>query len=162
MASWTSGNARHEELETDRYFDVRSEIDSLASELAARRARSNDLGLLRAIHTQLASAVEREDYPGMVAWNVRFHQELYRASASRPLVWIGEAILEALVRFTLMPRAGRLEREVAVAQHQAILQALEAGSAGQARLAARIHVETMRQCWRLALGRTPPTGELLG
>ncbi len=150
------------ELETDRYFAVRMAMDGLAAELAARRVAAKELLALRTAHHRLVEAVRLQDRLAMVMWNVRFHEELYRVSSNRPLLWIAEPVLQALVRFTLLPSAGRDDQQVVIAQHEDILRALEAGDVERARLAAAVHVRTMHDRWRLALGQEPTIGMGVG
>lgn len=134
-------------LETENFFVVRREVDGLAAALAARRTGPGGLASLWVAHRNLADAMREGDRLGMVSWNVQFHEELYALARSRPIRWIGGALLLELARFTLLPVTSPSGKALVLAQHEAILRALESGSADRARRAAEIHIETMRVRW---------------
>lgn len=134
-------------------FLVRAELESLATELAARKRTPTDVQEMDAAHRRFAGVtaevlrVETEDRPQLIsAWvqaNHSFHDVIYRI-ADVPMVeriakrarrtFSGQAVWEA----------GGAEVDVLyeanVLQHRAIREAVAAGSTAGARALARDHV----------------------
>jgi GntR family transcriptional regulator, transcriptional repressor for pyruvate dehydrogenase complex len=124
-------------------IEVRRALEVHIATLAARRATKGDVADMEmSIAAMRAGGDESEAFH---AADVRFHENLARASGNRLLVFLIEAFAEPLRESRLRSFAGHQARgggvEDVVQQHQTILDAVKARSPKAAAEAMRYHLE---------------------
>ncbi|MFD1912789.1 GntR family transcriptional regulator [Halodurantibacterium flavum] len=119
-------------------YVVRSELEGLAARLAARHATEEEVRVLRAMVEEDRALL---DAPTALARaNRRFHKQIHLASHNRYLVQQLDLVHRsmALLASTSLAAEGRGER--ALAEHDAIVRAIEARDGDAAYAALRTHI----------------------
>ncbi|HOG78408.1 MAG TPA: GntR family transcriptional regulator [Anaerolineaceae bacterium] len=121
-------------------FAVRAALEGLAAREATAHLTPGALAEAAALLAEHAGAAERGDLEQASTLNRQFHDLLLRLANNAWLTQILSNLDEHLQRYRLLSafQAGRLEKSVA--EHAAILQALQAGDAAAAEVAARQHL----------------------
>jgi DNA-binding GntR family transcriptional regulator len=125
-------------VETDA---VRQAIDGLAARLASEVARPRDVDHLRWLNAELARAAdEGRSAQEVSAANLRFHEAVCTVGGNRLLLTMMQALHGRVSRFhgTTFAVPGRSAE--AVAEHDVIVDAIEARDADAAESAAREHI----------------------
>jgi DNA-binding GntR family transcriptional regulator len=119
-------------------YVVRAELEGLAARLAAKHATPEEvrvlLGMIAEDHAHL------NDPEAMSRANKRFHRQIHLASHNRFLVQQLDLVHRsmALLATTSLAAVGR--SEAALAEHEAIVRAIEAGEGERARQALSDHI----------------------
>ncbi|HEY8476277.1 MAG TPA: GntR family transcriptional regulator, partial [Chloroflexota bacterium] len=145
------------EKEVLEVYAVRAVLDGLAAALAAKEASPPDVARLRWINQQLAEAAERQEFRAMAALNIQFHEAICEAAHNGMLLHFVRQIHDWVRRFesTTLAHPGRAE--AAIAEHERLLQAIEAGDAELAERLAREHMSNALQV-RVAMLRASAAG----
>ncbi len=119
-------------------YVVRGELEGLAARLAARHATPEEIRVLREMLEADQSLLG--DPSAMSRANKRFHKQIHLASHNRFLVQQLDLVHRsmALLATTSLVAEGR--GEVALAEHAAIVDAIEAGDGDAADKALREHI----------------------
>lgn len=119
-------------------YVVRTELEGLAASLAARHATSEEVRVLRDMVTNDTRLLR--DPEAMSRANRRFHKQIHLASHNRFLVQQLDLVHRsmALMATTSLTAAGRPEDTIA--EHDAIVTAIENGDCDGAREALRAHI----------------------
>jgi DNA-binding GntR family transcriptional regulator len=119
-------------------YVVRAELEGLAAELAARHATDEEVRVLRDMVSDDARLMD--DPKAMARANRRFHKQIHLASHNRFLVQQLDLVHRsmALMATTSLAAAGRPED--ALAEHDAIVSAIENRDAEAAGAALRAHI----------------------
>ncbi len=138
-------------------LDVRRALEVHIAVLAARRATKSDIADMEmSINVMRAGEDESEAFH---AADVRFHENLAAASGNRMLVFLIEAFADPLRESRLRSFAGHRARgggiEDVIQQHQAILDAVKAGSPKAAAEAMRYHLQQTESDLRALLQGMP-------
>jgi DNA-binding GntR family transcriptional regulator len=135
---------------------IRAALEGVAARLAAGRITEAQLGHLRFILAELATATEAFDTARLIEANERFHTAVLAAADN---AFLANAV-KALRGYYLMTqnrmRTAQLEPRKAQAEHEAIVAALAAHDGEAAEAAMRAHIaRTVETLWaeQLALGR---------
>lgn len=126
---------------TDELHEVRSHLEIPGARLAARRRGSAQLGRLREIVEESRAA---EDPIAWVRLDLAFHVELASMSGNRVQVLLVEALRELLTEQSLSVARLPARLVAATEEHQAILEAVEAGDARAAEKAMSRHLDRIR------------------
>lgn len=119
-------------------YAVRAELEGLAARLAAQHAAPEEIRVLREMVEEDRALVHD---PGALARaNRRFHKQIHLASHNRYLVQQLDLVHRtmALLATTSLAVEGRSQK--AIAEHDAIVQAIEARDADAADTALRTHI----------------------
>lgn len=121
-------------------YEMRVVLERTAAELAAKHGTEAEFDTLAALNRQIAE--ERESPSRAAAINQEFHRGLYLACRNRFLLDAARGLNNALLLLgpTTYTDAGRID--TVVAQHAAIIEALDAGDAEAAGAAAEAHLQT--------------------
>jgi DNA-binding GntR family transcriptional regulator len=142
------------EREVLEVYAVRAALDGLAASLAAEQATPPDRARLRWINQQIADAAGRSDFPRMAELNIELHEALCDAAHNGMLLLFTRQIHDWVRRFgeadTTFSRPGRAAE--ATAEHEQIIDAIEAGDAERAGALAREHMNRAREA-RIAMLR---------
>jgi DNA-binding GntR family transcriptional regulator len=131
-------------------YVVREDLEGLAARLAAVRCPPETLARLRSVHDEMEQSAAREDAPSLVRQNLVFHRLLREAAGNsyleRFLTQVEHAVRRVPSSFTRPGRPAGV-----VAEHAAVLKAIEAGDGEGAERAARQHMHNARDVRLAAL-----------
>ncbi|MFC7406804.1 FadR/GntR family transcriptional regulator [Georgenia alba] len=121
-------------------IEIRTALEVLAAERAATRASEESLGALRAHLEQMSS--RRRDFPEFVEADMHFHQEVAAMAGNEALSGMLQSV-RSLLRIWV-DRSVTREQEAtdAIAEHERVLAALEAGDPSAAHEAMTDHMRT--------------------
>jgi DNA-binding GntR family transcriptional regulator len=77
-----------DEQEIEQIFEVREELDALATRKAAKNVKKTDIRFLKRMAEQFEKSVGRGDFGEMISINENFHDYIYELSNNQPLVQI--------------------------------------------------------------------------
>jgi DNA-binding GntR family transcriptional regulator len=131
-------------------YDVRVALDGLAAEMAARHATPPDVAQLRWVSDQLRTAGNSGEYEQMSGLSLEFHEWVARASGNSFLLSQVRMVHDRVRRFerTTLQHPGRWES--AAAEHDLIMDAIEAGDVDRAVETAKSHMLNAKKI-RLAM-----------
>ncbi|WP_432449330.1 GntR family transcriptional regulator [Aliiroseovarius marinus] len=119
-------------------YVVRAELEGLAASLAAQHAAPEEIRVLREM---VEDDRNRLDDPAALARsNRRFHKQLHLASHNRYLVQQLDLVHRTMALLATTSLAAEGRSETAVAEHDAIVTAIEARDQDAARSALRAHI----------------------
>jgi len=119
-------------------YEVRGVVEGLAARLAARHAAPEEIAVLRAmVEADRALAGQ----PGELARaNKRFHRQMHRASHNRYLNQMLQGMRRSLALLSTTSLAAPGRGDESVAEHDAIVRAIETRDEDAADAAARRHI----------------------
>ncbi len=119
-------------------YVVRAALEGLAASLAARHAAPEEIVVLRGMVEQDRALIND---PGQMARaNRRFHKQIHLASHNRFLVQQLDLVHRSMALMATTSLAAEGRAEVALAEHDAIVGAIEAGDAAAAHDALKAHI----------------------
>jgi DNA-binding GntR family transcriptional regulator len=130
--------------EATRILQVREVLEGLAAALAAEQATPAQLAELRRIITEMENTLAAGDLLGQLPLAGRFHRVIIEAAANEFVEQFLGMLHAPLVRhqFRIILLPGR--RDASLAEHGAILTALEQRDAARAEQAMRRHMAQLR------------------
>lgn len=131
-------------------YDVRVVLDSLAAELAAKKATPPEVAQLKWLNEQLMAVGGSGDFERMSSLNLEFHDWMARAGQNAFLLNQLRGVRDRIRRFDRTTFEYPERWKGVVAEHEAILTAIEAGDPDKAGEAARTHMRNSKQI-RLAM-----------
>ncbi|MFJ6727924.1 GntR family transcriptional regulator [Streptomyces sp. NPDC091281] len=126
-------------------FLAREAIEGLVGRLAAenaeasRASRAPLLPGLRRTHDEMRAAVAAGDARLLSELNARFHRQLAEATGYRILTELTEQLLLAVQRYRVVTPKNTADWPSVLAEHEAILEALDGGDPASVAEAARRH-----------------------
>ncbi len=143
-------------------YMVRSELEGLAARLAARHATEEEVRLLREMIELDKARVG--DPAALARTNRRFHRQVHLASHNRYLVQQLDLVYRSMALMASTSLAAKGRSEVALAEHSAIVNAIEKGDGEAAAKALKAHISRafearLRQDAEDAARRDPPVVE---
>jgi DNA-binding GntR family transcriptional regulator len=117
---------------------VRAEVDALAARLAAGRIPDATLDELEGLIDEMLARLEDQDFPGVTAADVRFHELIAEASQNHALTRAFEQLAPFARTFITLTLPNVDVRGI-VLEHRPILEALRAHDPDRAAEAARAH-----------------------
>ncbi|MCP1415742.1 GntR family transcriptional regulator [Paenarthrobacter sp. A20] len=121
-------------------YHLREEVESLAMRLAIPRMDAARIATLRELNEQMRRGIGHADEAEMSALNSEFHLEIARATTFTSIADVVGELLTKVRRYRAVIADFASDWEHAIAEHDEILAALEAGDADSAIGAARRHV----------------------
>ena len=121
-------------------FEVMAELEAMAGRLAARRIRAGEMAALRAVHAECEAAAARGSADGYYAANGRFHHLIYTAAGNGFLLGEASRLHARLKPYRRLQLRAPQRLAASLAEHEAVLAALEAGDGAGAAVALRDHV----------------------
>ncbi|MGC9665404.1 GntR family transcriptional regulator [Planosporangium sp. 12N6] len=124
-------------------YEVRSALEAAAARGAAQRHTDLDLSRLEAIHEEMLKLPE-SDVEGMISWNYRFHEAMWRASHNATLEGVITRLISRLRRYpqTTLSFPGRWE--LVLGEHQELIDAIRASDPDRAGTIAGEHMTRAR------------------
>lgn len=126
-------------------LEVRAALDRLATELAAMRARPENIRQLENLHKQYIACLEKENIQGAIKKDVEFHEVIYNAAGNSKLTSVAGNLREQIYRFRVLYMKDFSNAEEVLKEHQAILQALREKKAELAGKLAEEHIAHQKQ-----------------
>jgi DNA-binding GntR family transcriptional regulator len=127
-------------VELIEMFEVMAELEAACARLAASRITDEALAEMRAANALCQTAVEARDADGYYHENERFHAILYRQSGNAYLEQECRRLHRRLTPFRRLQLRLRGRLAQSMAEHEAVVAALEQGDAQAASDAIRAHV----------------------
>jgi DNA-binding GntR family transcriptional regulator len=132
------------DLTPDEFVDayqVREALETLAIRLAVSRLEESDLARLRDLHQEMVQHAERGEVNAFFDANAAFHGLFVTASGNQKLQEMYRLLMDQMGRYLAHSLALRGSLEKSIAEHSAILEAVEAGDADRATLLLADHIE---------------------
>jgi DNA-binding GntR family transcriptional regulator len=130
--------SREEFLEA---YQVREALETFAIRLAVPRLRDADRARLRELHAEMVEHARRGEVNAFFEANRAFHYTFVTASANQKLQETYRLLIDQMGRYLARSLALRGSLEKSVAEHAAILEAVEAGDAERAARLLADHIE---------------------
>lgn len=130
--------------EIDDIFQVRIILEGLASELAAKRIRPDQVNKLKHQSEQIAECLAKNDLKRCVTIDTAFHQIIYEASENEYLQRFLDNLFDQITRFRTASLADEGRMEEALIEHQRLVAAIEENNSDLAREIAEKHI---RNAW---------------
>lgn len=121
-------------------YAIREVLDGLAARLAARSAAVTEVETLRLLNTDLRQLAKNGAFEQMAAANIAFHQTVADAAHNSLLRHFVQQIHDRVRRFKGTTFAYGERAEEAVAEHEAIIDALHERKEDSAERLARLHM----------------------
>ena len=119
-------------------YTVRSELEGLAARLAAQHASAEEVLVLREMVQDDRKLTD--DPSALSRANRRFHKQIHLASHNRFLVRQLDLVHRSMALMATTSLAAEGRGEVAMEEHNAIVEAIAAGNQDAAQLALRDHI----------------------
>lgn len=119
-------------------YVVRAELEGLAASLAARHATPEEVAVLRDMVEQDRALIGQPEL--MARANRRFHQQIHLASHNRFLVQQLSLVHRSMALMATTSLAAEGRGEAAIAEHDAIVTAIESGDVRAAREMLKAHI----------------------
>ena len=126
-------------------IEVRLVNEALCVRLAAARISDAQIATLRQLNQQIARASAAHERETMLLLDREFHQGLAEIAGNRRLTDILSIIHAQAQRFWATTLSSVRHMEEVIAEHEAIIVALEQGDVQQAEAATRVHILSFRQ-----------------
>jgi DNA-binding GntR family transcriptional regulator len=110
-------------------LEVMGALESLAGELACRRASNARIAEVRALHEKMLARHTRGDLAGYFRYNQEIHLTIVAASGNAKLTAIYRQLNANVRRARYMANLSKERWDAAVREHAAIIEALEARDA---------------------------------
>jgi DNA-binding GntR family transcriptional regulator len=140
-------------------YQVREALETFALRLAVPRLTKPDLDRLRELHEQMVEHARRGEVNAFFDTNAAFHDTFVTSAGNRKLNEVYGLLMDQMGRY--LPRSlelrGTLEKSVA--EHSAILEAVEAGDAERAARLLADHIEVPQRVEEEAGERDGATSE---
>lgn len=120
-------------------YAVRIELEGLAARLAARHATEEELHVLRSMVVE-DRALLGGDPRALSRANKRFHRQIHLASHNRFLVQQLDLVHRSMALMAMTTFAAEGRDEKALAEHEKIIDAIEAGDGDAAYAALKAHI----------------------
>lgn len=139
-------------------YEVREVLEGLAARLAATRADENVLARLQAAVNDHSNHVDDSDPGSHMEADARFHRITHEASGNVLLIE-QMAQVQAMVRLAMLTTSVTAGKDVALKEHETLLDAIQRGDADDAERLARGHVARLREALMAQIDRGQNRGE---
>ncbi len=112
--------------DVEEMFEVMGALEALAGELACRRITDVEIDEIRALHYKMRAHHARGERREYFALNQEIHRRIAAAAGNETLVGIVDALGARIRRARYQANLSQPRWDAAVAEHDAILEALEA------------------------------------
>ncbi|HIU26727.1 MAG TPA: GntR family transcriptional regulator [Candidatus Copromorpha excrementigallinarum] len=126
-------------------LEVRQNMEGLAAYFAASRMKPEQLEELKAVSANYNKAVAAGDMQSMIDNDTKFHHIIVESCNNKILVSMIEQLQELVLRFRYIYYDNFRRAENMPEEHRAILEAIENGRADDARQAADVHIDRLKE-----------------
>ena len=130
------------QADVDEIFPIMAQLESLAGELAAARLTEVDLAEIRALHYQMVLHHKRGERPPYFMVNEQIHDKILCAAGHATLSGLYRSLVGRVRRARYRSPVSEAQWAQSVAEHEAILAALEARDGPRLAALLRDHVAT--------------------
>jgi DNA-binding GntR family transcriptional regulator len=127
------------EQEMADIYELRAILDSASTRLACERMSDDDLNRLAEIVAETERVTQAKDLNAIVQAHAEFHYLIYAACGNPELTRVARNLWDRSYRFRVMALRSQENARHGLAQHAAILVALQARDAGKAVALAEEH-----------------------
>jgi DNA-binding GntR family transcriptional regulator len=138
-------------------FELLATLESLAGELAASRATPAERDELRALHFEMLAAHARRDLPAYYRSNSAIHRRLVDCARNPVLADTYARLNARLQALRFRSNLNREKWDAAVAEHAAMIEALDAGDGARLSAVMRGHLDHKRATVLAQLDGAPDT-----
>lgn len=126
-----------------QYLALRELVEGFIARLAVVSMTEADLAEMRAIYAEMRRCHEAHELMEYSRNNWKFHDVIYRACPNRPAVEMVMSIKNQFRRYNVRTILVKGRDEKSIAEHAAILAALEKRDADEAERCIRLHIANM-------------------
>jgi len=137
-------------------YQVREALEMLAMRLFVPRVTDADVSALGALHRRMMAAAEADDVDGFFGANAEFHALIVDRSGNDRLRETYRQLMNALLRYRMRSYSLRGGLDRSLAEHAAILEAVEQRDVDAAVRLLSAHIQVPQR-----LLQTSPDGELV-
>lgn len=130
--------------DVEELFELMGALEGLSGELAARRRTDAELAEIRALHYEMLAAHARRDLPSYYELNHRIHDALNRCARNGALTETYDSVNTRIQHLRFRSNFDAEKWAVAVREHQAMLDALDARDGARLRAVLEQHLRTKR------------------
>lgn len=131
-------------------YVIRIALEGVAARLAALRASTTDVAILKEVNRRIAAATASGNLHDLQALNKQFHEAIYEAARNRRLAALLNTMHDAVQRLKKSTLSVPERAREALAEHEMIIDAIERRDPEAAEALARAHKERAKLV-RLAL-----------
>jgi len=147
------------EQEMADIYDLRTILDSTSTRLACERMSDDDLQRLREVVEETERATQAKNLHAIVQAHAEFHYLIYAGCGNAELTRVARNLWDRSYRFRVMALSSEENARNGLAQHKAILDAMEARNSQRAAALAEDHnrasIQHLRACVA-GLGKSRP------
>lgn len=114
------------EHDVEEMFEVMGTLEALAGELAANRITAEELAEIKVLHYQMALHQARRELMPYFRMNQEIHRKIFEISRNRTLMTVYAGLAGRIRRSRYLANISESRWAEALAEHEAILAALEA------------------------------------
>lgn len=126
-------------------LEVRQDMEGLAAYFASSRMTEEQMADLKRTSDSYNRAVAEGDMDSMIAYDTRFHRIIVESCNNNILVHMIEQLQELVLRFRYIYYDDFRRAENMLEEHRQILEAIRDGRAEDARAAADIHIDRLKE-----------------
>ena len=126
-------------------LEVRQDMEGLAAYFASSRMTEEQMADLKRTSDSYNRAVAEGDMDSMIAYDTRFHRIIVESCNNNILVHMIEQLQELVLRFRYIYYDDFRRAENMPEEHRQILEAIRDGRAEDARAAADIHIDRLKE-----------------
>lgn len=134
--------ARLTQADVDEIFPIMAQLEALAGELAAERLTELALAEIRALHYQMLLHYRRGEAPAYFMVNEQIHDKILAAAGNATLSGLYRSLVGRVRRARYLSPISEAQWARSVAEHEAILAALEERDGPRLATLLRDHVAT--------------------
>jgi DNA-binding GntR family transcriptional regulator len=130
--------------DAEQLFELMAALEGLSGQLAAERRTAAELVEIRALHFEMLAAHARRDLPSYYGLNRMIHQAINRCARNEALVETYDSVNTRLQNLRFRSNFNHDKWDKAVQEHQAMLDALQAGDGPALRAVLEAHLRNKR------------------
>jgi DNA-binding GntR family transcriptional regulator len=131
--------------DAEQLFELMGALEGLSGELAAARRTDAELAEIRALHFEMLAAHARRDLPAYYALNRRIHHAINACARNAALTETYDSVNTRIQNLRFRSNFNHDKWDHAVQEHQAMLDALQAGDGPALRLLLEQHLRHKRE-----------------
>lgn len=126
--------------DAEQLFELMGALEALSGQLAAERRTEAELAEIRALHFEMLAAHSRRDLSSYYGLNRKIHQAINRSARNPALSETYDSVNTRIQNLRFRSNFNQEKWDCAVREHQAMLEALEAGDGSRLRSVLERHL----------------------
>lgn len=136
--------------ELEEALPISAAIEALSGELACRHITDEEIAAIKALHDRMIAAHDAADWDTYLSLNRKIHESILEAARNPLLTSIYDAIFFRVGRTRVRPQLTPDVVARALADHNAIIEALERRQGARLSALLKRHVEALSDAYRKA------------